>query len=73
LLIWRSIRSCIRCDCASAVLGTRLTSMTIFFSSSVGVNSCPSRPNSRMAPTNISAAATITGSGLAIVRLSKGA
>jgi hypothetical protein len=35
------------CACDRDVLGTRLTSMTMFFSSSVGVNSCPSLVNSR--------------------------
>ena len=30
------------CDCASDVLGIRRASITRFFSSSVGLNSCPS-------------------------------
>ena len=73
LLIWRSIRSCIACDCASAVLGARRTSMTMFFLSSVGANSCPRWPKRSTAQTNSSAAPASTGSGLAIDVRSNGA
>ena len=34
-----SFASCIACDCDSDVLGMRFTSITMFFSSRVGVNS----------------------------------
>ena len=45
-----SLASCMACDCESDVLGIRLTSMTMFFSSRVGVNSCPRRRNNSDAP-----------------------
>ena len=38
-----STPSCMACDCEMAVEGMRRASMTMFFSSSVGVNSWPSR------------------------------
>lgn len=73
LLIWRSIGSCIACDYASAVLGARRTSMTMFFSSRIGVNSCPRWPKRNTAQANSSAAPASTGSRLAIDVRSNGA
>ena len=50
------------CDCASDVLGIRRASITRFFSSSVGLNSCPSDRKTMTLSAN-SAAAPITGTG----------
>ena len=46
-----STSSCIACDWSSAVLGMRSACIAMFFSSSVGMNSCPSRVNSSSAAT----------------------
>ena len=64
LLIRFSLANCIACDCDSDVLGIRFTSMTIFFSSRMGTNSCPSRMNRSAAPAIKASAATMTGMGL---------
>ena len=44
-LITFSTPSCMACDCVSDVLGMRNACMVMFFSSSVGMNSWPSRVN----------------------------
>ena len=46
-LIVFSTSNCIACDWESAVPGMRSACMAMFFSSSVGMNSWPSRVNSR--------------------------
>ena len=47
-----SLVNCIACDCDKRGAGMRLTSMTMFFSSRVGVNSWPRVVNSSAAADN---------------------
>ena len=58
-----STESCIACDCVRPAEGMRMACIAMFFSSSVGMNSWPSRvkPNNAMA--NSTAAAAMTGNG----------
>ena len=67
-----SIISCMACDWESDVLGMRKAFMTMFFSSSVGMNSWPSRVNSSPAMMNKTTAPAMKVSGLRIARFSAG-
>ena len=68
-----STANCIACDWVSAVLGMRSACMAMFFSSSVGMNSWPSRSKRTSAPPNRTTAPAITGRGDADRPLSSGA
>ena len=61
----RSTASCMACDCAIEVDGILRALSATSFSSSVGMNSCPSVVNRTPAPTSSAAAAARTGSGWA--------
>ena len=68
----RSTSSCIACDCVRLVLGIRSACMAMFFSSSVGMNSCPIRRNSSAVIANSRTAPTSAGSGRLTVRANTG-
>ncbi len=72
LAIILSLMNCIACDCDSDVLGIRFTSMTMFFSSSFGMNSWPRWENSSAAPANDASPAAIAGIGLRMTADSTG-
>ncbi len=67
-----SLMNCIACDCDSDVLGMRFTSITMFFSSSSGMNSWPRRVNSSAAPAQSTIPAVMGTNGRRMTKASAG-